>query len=172
MRLILCALCLLAASICGACGGSTPQPTTSSAPAANATTQSASAQNVGTNADAPVAGPAHAKAAPAPPGGGGEAIDTTKYDAEIARLQKQAEKRAGGESEQSALAHAYLERANALTKARQYRAALGDYRRTLKYDPANDEAKQMAGTIVAILRQMGRDVPAEGAEPSPLPYKQ
>jgi tetratricopeptide (TPR) repeat protein len=105
-------------------------------------------------------------------GGGGEAIDTSKYDAEVERLNKQAEKKGGSDADRAALAHAYLDRANALTKARQYRAALGDYRRTLKYDPSNDEAKEMAGTIVSILQQMGRDVPAEGAEPSPLPYKQ
>lgn len=103
--------------------------------------------------------------------GGGEAIDTSKYDAEVERLRKQAGGK-GSEADRAALAHAYLERANALTKARQYRAALGDYRRTLKYDPANDEAKQMSGMIVSILQQMGRDVPPEGAEPSPLPYRQ
>jgi tetratricopeptide (TPR) repeat protein len=105
-------------------------------------------------------------------GGQAEAIDTAKYDAEVQRLQKQVDKKSGSESDRAALAHAYLDRAKALTKAKQYRAALGDYRRTLKYDPANDEAKNMAGTIIAILQQMGREVPTEGAEPSPLPYKQ
>jgi tetratricopeptide (TPR) repeat protein len=105
-------------------------------------------------------------------GGGGQAIDTSKYDAEIARLQKQVEKKGAGGEDRLSLSHAYLDRANALTKAKQYRAALGDYRRTLKYDPQNDEALQMAGTIISILRQMGRDIPQEGAEPSPLPYKQ
>jgi tetratricopeptide (TPR) repeat protein len=105
-------------------------------------------------------------------GGGGQAIDTSKYDAEIERLQKQLEKKSGGDADRAALAHAYLDRANALTKAKQYRAALGDYRRTLKYDPSNEEAKNMGGTIVSILQQMGRDVPQEGAEPSPLPFKQ
>jgi len=105
-------------------------------------------------------------------GGGGQAIDTSKYDAEIERLKKPAEKKGAGDDDRIALSHAYFDRATALTKARQYRAALGDYRRTLKYDPQNDEALQMAGTIISILRQMGRDIPPEGAEPSPLPYKQ
>jgi tetratricopeptide (TPR) repeat protein len=105
-------------------------------------------------------------------GGGGQAIDTSKYDAEVERLKKPAEKKGASEDDRIALSHAYFDRANALTKAKQYRAALGDYRRTLKYDPQNDEALQMAGTIISILRQMGRDIPQEGAEPTPLPFKQ
>ena len=66
-------------------------------------------------------------------------------------------------------AKAYLARGNALTQARQYRAALGDYRRALRYDPDNDEARQWAATITGILQQMGREVPTEGNEPAPLP---
>jgi tetratricopeptide (TPR) repeat protein len=132
-------------------------------------------QGAGTNTGAPLAGPAHARAAPSassPMGGGGEAIDTSKYDAEIKRLQKQGERKGASEDDRVALSHAYQDRADALTKARQYRAALGDYRRSLKYDPNNDAALQMAGTIISILQQMGREIPQEGAEPSPLPYKQ
>ncbi len=100
---------------------------------------------------------------------GGEAIDTSRYDEEIKRLEKQAEKRPTDESVRLALARAYLARGNALTGARQYRAALGDYRRALRYDPDNDEARQWAATIIGILQQMGRDVPTEGNEPPPLP---
>jgi tetratricopeptide (TPR) repeat protein len=165
--------------VCGACGGGgATTPANSNAAAANANVRSggSNVQGAGSDAGAPVAGPAHDRAAPAAPassmGGGGQAIDTSKYDAEIARLQKQVEKKGAGGEDRLALSHAYLDRANALTKAKQYRAALGDYRRTLKYDPQNDEALQMAGTIISILRQMGRDIPQEGAEPSPLPYKQ
>ncbi|HEX8097400.1 MAG TPA: hypothetical protein VF507_05165, partial [Pyrinomonadaceae bacterium] len=113
---------------------------------------------------------AGAKDAP-PSGAGGEAIDTSEYDAKIERLQKQVDKKGASDAEKRELARAYLERAKALTKAHQYRVALGDYRRTLRYDPGNQEAQQMAGTIISILQSMGHEVPAEGREPAPLPYK-
>jgi tetratricopeptide (TPR) repeat protein len=100
--------------------------------------------------------------------GGGEAIDTSRYDDEIKRLEKQAEMRPGDQA-RLALAKAYLARGNALTQAKQYRAALGDYRRALRYDPDNEEARQWAATITGILQQMGREVPTEGNEPPPLP---
>jgi tetratricopeptide (TPR) repeat protein len=100
--------------------------------------------------------------------GGAEAIDTSRHDEEIKRLEKQAAMRPG-EQARLALAKAYLARGNALTQARQYRAALGDYRRALRYDPDNEEARQWAATITGILQQMGREVPTEGNEPAPLP---
>ena len=99
----------------------------------------------------------------------GEAIDTSPYDAKIKRLEEQAKKNPNDESLRKLLAQAYLERGNALTQARQYQAALGDYRRTLRYDPENKEASYWSDTIIGIMKQMNRDVPAEGAEPTPLP---
>lgn len=98
----------------------------------------------------------------------GEAIDTSTHNAEIARLEKQAQKSPGDETTRTALAQAYLGRANALKDARQYRVALGDYRRALRYDPDNEEARQMAAVIVSIMKEMDREVPAEGEEPVPL----
>jgi cytochrome c-type biogenesis protein CcmH/NrfG len=98
-----------------------------------------------------------------------EPIDTSKYDAEIKRLERQAEMRPGDDASRLALARAYVARANALTQAHQYRTALGDYRRALRYDPDNDEARQWAATITGILQSMGREVPTEGNEPPPLP---
>lgn len=98
----------------------------------------------------------------------GEPIDTSKHNAEIVRLEKQAQKSPGDETTRTALAQAYLGRANALKDARQYRVALGDYRRALRYDPDNEEAQQMAAVIVSIMKEMDREVPAEGEEPVPL----
>ncbi|HYE64115.1 MAG TPA: hypothetical protein VD966_00950, partial [Pyrinomonadaceae bacterium] len=34
----------------------------------------------------------------------------------------------------------------------------------------NEEAEQGAAMIITIMRQMGREVPAEGQEPAPLPF--
>jgi tetratricopeptide (TPR) repeat protein len=99
---------------------------------------------------------------------GGEAIDTSEYDARVRALEEQAKKKPDDEAVRKQLAKAYLERGNALTQARQYQSALGDYRRTLRYDPNNEEARYWSDTIVGILKQMNREVPAEGAEPTPL----
>jgi tetratricopeptide (TPR) repeat protein len=158
-----CGLALLALE---ACGGSAPvasnqQPT---APA-----NSAATSNAQTTQSAPVA-------AASPKGSttaaGGEPVDTSKYDAEIKRLEEKAKKNAADQGTRLALAKAYTDRGDALTGVRQYRAALGDYRRALRNDPNNEQAQQMSGTIISILKSMGRDVPPEGQEPAPLPLKQ
>ena len=70
------------------------------------------------------------------PGGrqpGGEPIDTAKYDGVIAEAEKIVNSKLNDEQAKKALAQAYFDRAFALTQppARQYAAALGDYRRAL-----------------------------------------
>ncbi len=104
-------------------------------------------------------------------GGGGSPIDTTKYDADIKTAEAKYNKSKTDDATKKALAQAYFDRGLALTEVRQYRSALGDYRRTLKYDPNHAEAKEWVGRIVYILKQMKREVPKEGEEPPPLPYK-
>ena len=66
------------------------------------------------------------------------------------------------------LSKAYLARAKALTKARQYRAALDDCRRVLQYDPDNEDAPQLSASITEALQGQGQQVPTEGNEPPPL----
>ena len=163
IRTAIVAASYMVASFFSACGDRPPAATNQAA------TSSVNTQNA--PAPAPSSPPATTAPSPATSKatGGGEPVDTSKYDEEIKRLEKQAEKRPTDESARLALARAYLARGNALTGARQYRAALGDYRRALRYDPDNDEARQWAATIVSILQQMGRDVPTEGNEPPPLP---
>jgi tetratricopeptide (TPR) repeat protein len=103
--------------------------------------------------------------------GSGTPIDTSKYDADIKSAEEKYNKNQKDNVAKKALAKAYLERANALTEAGQYRSALGDYRRTLKYDPNNEEAKSWIDQIVSIFQKMNREPPKEGEEPPPLPYK-
>lgn len=100
----------------------------------------------------------------------GDPVDTSRQDAEIRRHERAANS-AGREREEArrALANAHFERAVLLTRVRQYRAALGDYRRTLQYDANNEEARQMTAQITNIIRGYGREVPAPGTEPTPLP---
>lgn len=104
--------------------------------------------------------------------GGGTPIDTSKYDADIKQAETKYDKNKEDNAAKMSLAQAYLARANALTlEGRQYNAALGDYRRTLKYDPANEEAKKWIGEIVGIYQSLGREVPKEGEENKPLPFE-
>jgi tetratricopeptide (TPR) repeat protein len=98
----------------------------------------------------------------------GEFVDTSKYDAEIKRLEERAKKNNADQQTRLALAKAYTARGDALTGVRQYNAALGDYRRALRNDPDNEQAQQMAGTIISIYKSMGREVPQEGQELPPL----
>lgn len=98
----------------------------------------------------------------------GTPIDTTKFDKTIARLEPQAMK--GNATIKQQLAEAYLARAKALTEAQQYRAALGDYRRTLKYDAKNEYAANMENQILTIFKSLNREAPAPGTEPAPLPF--
>ena len=93
----------------------------------------------------------------------GDAIDTSKFDAKIDEARKGSDKKA--------LAEAYFERGFALTEARQYASALGDYRRALKYDPNHEESKKWIDQIISIYAMLKKDAPKEGEEPPPLPFK-
>lgn len=115
--------------------------------------------------------------AAAPPGGkshwtqSGDPIDTKKFDAAIASAEMALRKSPNDDNAKKAAAQAYLDRANALTGARQYASALGDYRKVVKYDPSDDEAKNWIQQITGIYASMNREAPKEGEEPPPLPMK-
>jgi tetratricopeptide (TPR) repeat protein len=98
----------------------------------------------------------------------GDAFDTSEFDAAVASAEKALGAKSADEGLKLALGAAYLKRATALTEKRQYASALGDYRRTLKYDPLNAEAKQWIEQIMSIYKSINRSYPAEGEEPPPL----
>jgi tetratricopeptide (TPR) repeat protein len=97
----------------------------------------------------------------------GEPIDTAKFDKAIA----DAEKGPADEDAKKALAQAYFERGFALTQARQYASAIGDYRRALKYDPDHAESKEWIDQILSIYTILKKSPPKEGEEPPPLKVK-
>lgn len=109
----------------------------------------------------------------APPGRspGGDPIDTAKFDAEIAKAEKDLKSKPSDQAIKKVVAEAYFNRAVALTDARQYASALGDYRRAVKYNPDYEEAKTWISQITTIYKSLKKDAPEEGKEPPPLPFK-
>lgn len=101
----------------------------------------------------------------------GNPIDTSEFDAEIAKTQKNLKAKPTDAAAKKALAEAFLKRGIALTDARQYASALGDYRRALKYDAENEEAEKWIRQIIEIYDSINRESPKEGEEPPPLPFE-
>ncbi len=101
----------------------------------------------------------------------GDPIDTKEFDTAIASAEVALAKRPSDSVAKKAVAVAYFKRAEALTEARQYASALGDYRRAVKHDPSNVEAKDWIDKIIMIYGSINREYPKEGDEPPPLPFK-
>lgn len=156
---------------------SAPQNTQTTQPKANTNTATVS------RADDSAVAPGHStgkpeaptnsanSAMPVRPSSGGDPIDTTKFDAEIAKAEKELKGKSSDQSAKKAAAEAYFNRAVALTDARQYASALGDYRKAVKYDPDFGEAKNWITQITTIYKSLKKDPPEEGKEPPPLPFK-
>ncbi len=102
---------------------------------------------------------------------GGDPIDTTSFDAEIASAEKAFKASPASEPAKKALSAAYFKRGEALTQARQYAAALGDYRKAVKVDPSNADAKRWIDQIIVIYNGLNKEYPKEGEEPPPLEFK-
>ena len=102
---------------------------------------------------------------------GGDPIDTSGFDLAINNAEKTVKSKPSDEAAKKDLSQAYYRRAVALTESRQYAAALGDYRRAVKYDASNEEAKEWIDKIVMIYDSMNKQYPPEGQEPRPLPFK-
>ena len=98
-----------------------------------------------------------------------KAIDVNQMTADIEKADKSFKQNQNDEKAKSKLAEAYFVRAFALTEAAQYRAALGDFRKGLKLDPNNADAKAMHDQIITIFQSIGREPPKEGEESAPLP---
>lgn len=162
MRTIIFYLTLTAAlALTAACGS--PEQTKSSAGNAPQATPRGPAQP-SPAAEGPPVATSHG-APPAPQSGG---ADTAALDAKIEQAEARAKASGAGPADKKAAASAYLERANVYYAAGQpslYKFALRDFRRALKYDPANEEAQAKKQQIEDIYKSMGRPVPDLGTEP-------
>jgi tetratricopeptide (TPR) repeat protein len=101
----------------------------------------------------------------------GEAIDTAKFDGVIAAAEKTVKAKPADAEAKKTLAQAYYDRGFALTEARQYASALGDYRRALKNDPGHEDSKKWIDQIISIYAMLKKEYPKEGEEPPALPFK-
>lgn len=101
----------------------------------------------------------------------GDPIDTKELDAAVMAAEKAFAAKSSDPAAKKALSDAFYKRAVALTEARQYASAIGDYRRTLKHDPTNADAKEWVDKITMIYDSLRKAAPKEGEEPPPLPFK-
>ncbi|HEX8368972.1 MAG TPA: hypothetical protein VF604_10565 [Pyrinomonadaceae bacterium] len=101
-----------------------------------------------------------------------KAIDVSEFTTNIEKAEKDYKAKQTGAKAKEALAEAYFTRAFALTEAAQYRAALGDFRKGLKLNPDNKDARAMHDRILSIFQSINREPPKEGEEPPPMPFKQ
>ncbi|HEX8249745.1 MAG TPA: hypothetical protein VF599_16320 [Pyrinomonadaceae bacterium] len=99
-----------------------------------------------------------------------KAIDVSAFTADIEKAEKDYKAKQTDAKAKETLAQAYFTRAFALTEAAQYRAALGDFRKGLKLDSANKDARAMHDRILSIFQSINREPPKEGEEPPPMPF--
>jgi hypothetical protein len=94
--------------------------------------------------------------------------DTAALDKKVEQAEIKAKAPSATPADKQAAAAAYLERANVFYTAGNpslYKFALRDFRRTLRYDPNNAEARAKQQQITEIYQSMGRPVPDLGNEP-------
>lgn len=121
--------------------------------------------------DAPPVAVAHGAPPPintSPPSSGSTGTDTAALDKKVEQAEAKAKAPRATEADKQAAAAAYLERANIFYSAGNpslYKFALRDFRRALRYDANNQEARAKEQQIVEIYQSMGRPVPDLGNEP-------
>lgn len=164
-------LLILAAITAAACNSAAPKPTPSAnANSADRPMRSEQMQQQNTIAHTTENQPPNPNA-PGKFAQGGEPIDTAKFDGVIAEAEKTLKSKPNDPQAKNMVAEAYFDRGFALTEARQYAAALGDYRKALKYVPDHEESKKWIDQITGIYKMLKKEAPKEGEEPAPLPFK-
>jgi hypothetical protein len=163
------AFLLLALATCAGCSSTQPAANSSN----SSSTQSAASQNRAQTVEVPPVAAAHGGATSAPQQTSGAtsadkpSLATPELDAKIAKAEAKAKAAKASDADKKAAAAAYVERANVFYNAQQpmlYKFALGDFRRALRYDPSNAEAKTKMDEIVSIYQSMGRPVPNNGLD--------
>lgn len=168
MRTLLSHVSLAAAalSLAASCGGGELKRAD-----ANAAKQNSNAQT--TLAHGPAATPAprissaHGSGQNPAPASEKPSLATPELDAKIEKAEARAKAAGATASDKKALAEAYFERADTYRGAgvpELYKFALGDYRRGLRYDPSDADAKAKMEEIVRIYQGLNRPIPPNGLE--------
>jgi tetratricopeptide (TPR) repeat protein len=160
---------------CGSNAAPVQNSNTASQPQRAEKLQSTTVHTTEGQATPPVVNENAATAADSAKGGrfaqGGNPIDVTDFNKAIAAAQRAMKPDPKNVEARKKVAQAYFERGFALTEARQYAAALKDYRSALKLDPDHEEAIKWQKQIIGIYEMMKKEYPKPGEEPSPLPFK-
>lgn len=96
-------------------------------------------------------------------------VATPEYDAQIAAAEPKARRPGATPEEKRAAAEAFFRRGYFYYTAqnpRLYKFALGDFRRALRYQPDNEEARELVKQIEDIYRySVKKPIPTNGLEP-------
>ena len=161
---------LAACALAAACGAPGPTVKTSNA---NSNAQAVNSQTSVQHGASPESGagvaPAHGGAQPNAPAASATKppVETPELDAKIEKAEAKAKAAGAGDADKKAAARAYFDRANFFRDQGSpalYKFALADYRRGLRYDPTDEDARQKMDEIVSIYKSMGRPVPELGNE--------
>ena len=164
------ALTLSAAALLAACGGGQPGGTSQHAAATPGTQNRAASNRPDPGVVSSHGGQSQPPAGARPPGPAAQQpeVATPALDAKIEKAEAKAKAAGASEADRRAAAAAYFARANFFRDAgnpRLYKFALADYRRGLRYDPTDRDARAKMDEIVSIYRSMGMAVPELGNEP-------
>ena len=102
------------------------------------------------------------------PGANAQAFESGQLDAEIARLEAEAEKNPDDDAARTALAAAYVRRGDALRAARRADEALRDYQNALRFNPDNEDAQL---GLEQINQEAGAEPRADDGKPVTVPAK-
>ena len=159
------------ALLLAACSNNPPAPATrDNANAASNSTQSNSANGANTSGVGVVSSHGGGAAAPAGSSSGSDLkppVETPELDAKIKSAEAKAKAAGATDADKKAAAAAYFARADFFRDKGMpvlYKFSLADYRRGLRYDPTNRDARDKMDEIVQIYQSMGRPVPELGNE--------
>lgn len=174
MRKLTLTAALTSCALAAACAGSQPAANTSRQNSTSTTNsaQTAGAQNGAGSSGVDVVsshgGGANTSAASGSTTASDKApVPTPELDAKIEKALTKANAKGATAADKRAAAEAYKNRADYYWGAgdpRLYRYALGDYRRVLRYDPDNEEAKERIDYLISIYHSMNKPVPDNGLE--------
>jgi Flp pilus assembly protein TadD len=97
-----------------------------------------------------------------------QAFDSGQLDAEIARLEAEAEKNPDDDAARTTLAAAYVKRGDALRAAHRNDEALRDYQNAQRFNPDNEDAQL---GLEQLNQEAGAEPRADDGKPVTVPAK-